>query len=225
MAIGLCAGRWVETSDSGAVTPALFLAAATPTTQWRLWVFTGVWVACASLILVYLLAHPRLLLRRLRGGPLAERETSQKIIISLTFVLIAALVAVIGLDLRDGWSAVPTAIALAGDVLVAAALLLVLLVFNANQFAGASVRVEAGQKVISTGPYAFVRHPLYSAGLALLLGIPLALGSWWGLAFYPAFVALIIWRLTDEEKYLMAHLPGYQEYRERVTHRLIPGVW
>lgn len=225
MAIGLCTGRWVEASGSSAVTPAPFLAAAAPTTQWRLWVFTGVWDVFALAILVYVLAHPALLRRRLRGGPLFERDTRQKIIITLLIVCAAALVAVIVLDVHYSWSSVPAAVALAGDVLVAAGLLLVLLTFSANQFAAATVQVEAGQTVISKGPYALIRHPMYSGMLLVILGAPLAIGSWWGLALFPPLLALIIWRLLNEERYLMAHLPGYKEYRACVTHRLIPGVW
>jgi protein-S-isoprenylcysteine O-methyltransferase Ste14 len=218
-------GQGIAASGGAAIARALFYVAPPPDLRWRLWVFTGVWVGGSTVIFLYLLAHPALFLRRLRAGPIAEREASQKIIISLTLALITALAIVIALDMRNGWSDVPTAIALVGDALFGAGLLLVLLVFSVNQFAAASVQVEAGQTVISRGPYAFVRHPMYSGGLLLFLGIPLALGSWWGLALYPAFVVLIVWRLMDEERYLLSHLPGYEEYRRRVRYRLIPSVW
>jgi protein-S-isoprenylcysteine O-methyltransferase Ste14 len=138
---------------------------------------------------------------------------------------ILALGVVSALDHKHGWSNVPVFVILLGDLLVAVGLVLVLLVFRANPFAASTVTVEHGQTVISTGPYAFVRHPMYSGLLLVFLGLPLALGSWWGLLIFPLLVAVLIWRLTDEERYLAEHLPGYREYRSRVRSRLIPGVW
>ena len=81
------------------------------------------------------------------------------------------------------------------------------------------------QKVISTGPYALVRHPMYAAALVMLLGIPIALGSWWGVPVIVAILPALIWRLLDEEKFLAENLPGYSEYQARVRYRLIPRVW
>jgi protein-S-isoprenylcysteine O-methyltransferase Ste14 len=228
MAISLCAGCWVEARGSGAVASALvnvFSVPAGPAGDWRARVLAVVFAIFGSPIIIYALTHPALLRRRLRSGPGFERDTSQKIIMTLLPVCLAALFVVIALDIRHGWSSVPTAVALAGDVLVAAGLLLVLLTFSANQFAAATVQVEAGQTVISTGPYARIRHPMYSGLLLLFAGASLAIGSWWGLAVFPPLLALFIWRLLNEERYLSSHLPGYKEYRERVTRRLIPGVW
>jgi protein-S-isoprenylcysteine O-methyltransferase Ste14 len=129
------------------------------------------------------------------------------------------------LDNDFGWSHVPVFVVLLGDLLVAAGLVLVLLVFRVNSFAAATVNVETEQTVISTGPYALVRHPMYSGGLLLFLGVPLALGSWWGLVLFPPILVLIIWRLKNEERYLSNHLPGYRDYCAKVTHRLIPSIW
>jgi protein-S-isoprenylcysteine O-methyltransferase Ste14 len=109
--------------------------------------------------------------------------------------------------------------------LVATGLVLVWLVFRSNPFAAADVNVEPGQPVISTGPYALIRHPLYSGGLLLFFGAPVALGSWWGLVLFPPILVLIILRLKNEEAYLSNHLPGYRDYCAKVTHRLIPFLW
>ena len=193
--------------------------------NWQAIVFGIVWGAFILPILFYLLTHPALLWRRVRGGLLAEKEASQKIIVSLLVLGVLALLAVSELDHASGWSYVPVYVVLLGDLLVAAGLVLVLLVFRVNPFAAAAVTVETGQTVISSGPYALVRHPMYSGGLLLFLGIPVALGSWWGLVLFVPMLGLIIWRLLDEERYLSTHLPGYRDYCAKVTHRLIPSLW
>ncbi|MEJ0071165.1 MAG: isoprenylcysteine carboxylmethyltransferase family protein [Pseudomonadota bacterium] len=97
--------------------------------------------------------------------------------------------------------------------------------FRANSFSSATIELAADQTVISTGPYALVRHPMYAGGLVMFLGIPLALGSWWGLLAVAALLPPLIWRLLDEEKFLARHLPGYRDYQARVRYRLLPGVW
>ncbi len=176
-------------------------------------------------ILFHLLTHPALLRRRVHIGPVAEKDARQRLIVSLLLLCIAALGAVSGLDYEFGWSSVPVFVVLLGDLLIASGLLLIWLVFRANLYASATVKVEPEQTVISTGPYALVRHPMYSGGLLLFLGIPFALGSWWGLILVVPLVALILWRLKQEERYLCTHLPGYPDYCAKVTHRLIPFLW
>jgi protein-S-isoprenylcysteine O-methyltransferase Ste14 len=193
--------------------------------QWRIAVFAIVWIAGSVLMLFPLFTHPALLRRRLRAGPIFEPEVSQKIIVTLVVLCLLALFGVSVGDLLSGWSQVAIPVVILGDVLVAAGLLLILLTFRANPFAASTVTVEAEQTVISTGPYALVRHPLYSGGLLMFLGAPLALGSWWGLVLYPPILALVIVRLLDEESYLSAHLPGYRAYCAKVTHRLVPAIW
>jgi protein-S-isoprenylcysteine O-methyltransferase Ste14 len=200
-------------------------ASATPTSYWQVKIFALVLVICGLPILFHLLTHPALLRRRIHAGPLAEPEPRQKLIVSLLMLCMVAMSVVVNLDLRNGWSDVPVFIALLGDLLVAAALILIWLVFRSNPFAAATVNVESEQIVISSGPYALVRHPMYS-GLALLfLGIPMAAGSWWGLVFFPPLLAILIWRLKNEEKYLSNHLLGYQDYCAKVNHHLIPYLW
>lgn len=174
---------------------------------------------------IYVLTHPALLRRRLHLGPLAEPDPAQKVIITLLVLCYFASIVVSELDLRNGWSQVPVPVALMGDLLIALGLLVVWQVYRANPFAAATVRVESEQTVIATGPYALVRHPMYSGILLILLGIPLGLGSWWGTVFYVPLLALIIWRLTREEAYLSKRLPGYSDYRAHVRYRLIPRVW
>jgi protein-S-isoprenylcysteine O-methyltransferase Ste14 len=192
---------------------------------WRFTVFGLVFVGFSLPIALHLLTHPPLLWRRIRGGPLAEPEPTQRLIISLILLCVVALGLVCVLDYRLGWSQVPVFVMLLGDLVVAAGLVLIWLTLRVNPFAAAAVNVEPGQTVSTTGPYALVRHPMYSGGLLLFLGIALALGSWWGLVPGLAILALIIWRLTDEERYLSDHLSGYREYCAKVTHRLIPYVW
>lgn len=193
--------------------------------SWRFTVFGLVFVGFSLPIVFHLLTHPALLRRRIRGGPLAEPEPRQRLIISLILLCVVALGLVCVLDYGLGWSLVPVFVMLLGNLLVAAGLVLIWLTLRVNPFAAAAVNVEPGQTVITTGPYALVRHPMYSGGLLLFLGIALALGSWWGLVPVLAILALIIWRLTDEERYLSGHLSGYREYCAKVTHRLIPYVW
>ena len=209
----------------GRVVHALVSGAASTTVSWQVKVLGLVCGAGILLILFHLLTHPALLWRRARGGPLFEPDPRQRIIVSLLVLCVPALFAVSALDLGLGWSQVPTPVVLLGDLLVAAGWVLVWLVFRANPFAAAAVTVETGQTVISTGPYALVRHPMYSGGLLLFVGAPVALGSWWGLALFPPILLLIILRLKNEETYLSTHLPGYREYCAKVTHRLIPSIW
>ena len=221
----LAALDWGGHVVQGLAVDGLVSGTASATASWRSTVFGVVLVAFSLPIVFHLLTHPALLLRRLRAGPLAEPEPKQKIIISLLLLCVPALGAVSALDHHSGWSQVPVFVVLLGDLFVAAGLMLVWLVFRTNPYAASTVNVETGQTVIVTGPYALVRHPMYSGGLLLFLGIPIALGSWWGLVLIPPILALIVWRLKDEETYLSTHLPGYRDYCAKVTYRLIPSIW
>ena len=130
-----------------------------------------------------------------------------------------------GLTTASAGHTSPVPVVAAGELLFAGGLVIILLVFRANPFAAATVTVEAEQTVIASGPYALVRHPTYSGLLALFLGLPLALGSWWGLGTFLPLLVLIIWRLLDEERYLSNELARYRGYCANVTHRLFPFVW
>jgi protein-S-isoprenylcysteine O-methyltransferase Ste14 len=128
-------------------------------------------------------------------------------------------------DHRMGWSTVPVWVCLLGDVLIAAGLSIAMLVIVENSYAAATVTVETGQKVASGGLYRFVRHPMYVGNVIMMLGIPLALGSYWGLLFVVPGIAVLVFRILDEEKMLTEELAGYREYAQRVRYRLLPAVW
>ncbi|BBZ22287.1 methyltransferase family protein [Mycolicibacter hiberniae] len=193
---------------------------------WQAWVFLAVFVAATWIPSLYLLrTNPAALDRRMRFGPRAEPRPRQRLVITAIFICFPALFFVSALDHRLGWSTVPTAVCLLGDALVAAGLGLAMVVIVQNGYAAANVAVEAGQPLVSTGLYAVVRHPMYVGNVLLMAGTPLALGSYWGLAFLLPGVALLAVRLLDEERMLTEELPGYREYTDRVRYRLVPHLW
>jgi protein-S-isoprenylcysteine O-methyltransferase Ste14 len=193
---------------------------------WQAWLYLAVFFAAATLVTLDLMERdPALLQRRMRGGPTAEKEPAQRIIMSFASLGFVSLLVVPGLDRRFGWSHVPVSVVLAGDVLIGVGFFLVSRVYRANPFTFATVEVTEDQRVVTTGPYALVRHPMYAFSSAYLVGTPLALGSWWGLAGVAVMLPFLIWRLLDEERLLARRLPGYREYQQRVRYRLVPGVW
>jgi protein-S-isoprenylcysteine O-methyltransferase Ste14 len=190
------------------------------------WAFLAVFGASALGITIYLIKRdPKLLERRVYGGPTAEKETSQKIIQTISLIAFITSMVVPGLDHRFAWSTVPIQLVIAGDVLVALGFLIIFFVYRENTFASATIEVYPEQNVISTGLYALVRHPMYVGGLILFLGIPFSLGSWWGLFGVLIFLPAGIWRIFEEEIFLIKNLPGYSEYQNKVKHRLLPFVW
>lgn len=193
---------------------------------WQAWVYLLVFVASAALITAYLWKRdPSLLERRVNAGPTAEREKSQRLIQLFATAAFVGTIVLPSIDHRFSWSDVPLAVVIAGDVLIALGFLIIFIVFKENTFAAATIGVAVDQRVISSGPYAIVRHPMYSGGLIMLLGTPLALGSWWGLLTFITITLVIVWRLLDEEKFLSKHLPGYSDYKAKVRYRLVPFVW
>ena len=204
---------------------AIFAAAGT-LDYWQAWVFLAVFFGAAAVQGVDVLRRDQALARRrLTAGPFAEKEPAQRRImfaISLGFV---GLIVVPGLDHRFQWSNVPLFAVIAGDVLIALGFFVVVLVFRENSFTAATVEIAPDQRVITTGPYAVVRHPQYAGAFLYLFGTPLALGSWWGVLVFAAMAPFLIWRLVDEERLLTAGLPGYADYRRRVRFRLIPGLY
>jgi protein-S-isoprenylcysteine O-methyltransferase Ste14 len=203
----------------------LFTAAFT-FNYWQAWVFLAVLALSGWIPSIYLLrTNPVALQRRMRGGPTAETRTTQKVVMGASWSSLAAMLAISALDHRFGWSRVPTTISLVGDVLVAVGLGVMMLVIIQNSYAAATIRVEAGQKLASTGLYGLVRHPMYTGNLILMVGIPLALGSYWGLAFVTLGVIVLAVRIRDEEKLLQAELDGYHEYTRKVRYRLVPLMW
>jgi protein-S-isoprenylcysteine O-methyltransferase Ste14 len=193
---------------------------------WQGWVCLAAFFFPSIAITFYLMKRdPELLKRRLKAGAKAEQEKSQKVIQSLTRIIFPSLFVFSALDHRFGWSIVPPLLSIAGDLAVALGFAVIFAVFRANTYTSGTIEVAAGQTVVSTGPYALVRHPMYSGALIMLFGIPPALGSWWGLLIFVPMAGLIVWRLLEEEKFLAANLPGYSEYRKRVAYRLLPLVW
>jgi len=203
----------------------VFLAAFT-FNYWQAWVFLVVFALSTWTAGIYLLrTSPVALKRRMRGGPAAETRKVQKLVMAGWWLSLAATVVVSGLDRRFGWSPVPTAICLVGDVLVATGLLVAALVVIQNNHAAATVRVEASQEVVTTGLYGLVRHPMYTGNIILMVGIPLALGSYWGLALLIPGLIVLGLRIRDEEQLLQQELGGYREYTEKVRYRLVPHMW
>lgn len=193
---------------------------------WQAWIFLFAFFSPALSITLHVMKHdPALFERRVRGGASDEKGRTQKIIHGLVVVAFLAVVLVPAVDHRLGWSRVPAYVCLIGDSLVVAGFVFIFFVFRENSYASGTVEISAGQKVISSGPYAMMRHPMYTGSIVMLLGVPLALGSWWGLLALVPFTLLILWRLLDEEKFLARNLPGYSEYRNKVKYRLIPLVW
>lgn len=193
---------------------------------WQAWVYLAIFTGASLLISLYLLKRdPALLKRRMSGGPTAEKETTQKIIMLFASIGFIALLVVPALDHRFGWSKVSPSVVMAGDILVAIGFYFIFLVYRENTFTSATIQVVENQKVISTGPYALVRHPMYASALLYLIGTPLALGSYWGLLAFVFMVSFLIWRLFDEEKFLAKNLPEYKEYQKKIPHRLVPYVW
>jgi protein-S-isoprenylcysteine O-methyltransferase Ste14 len=193
---------------------------------WQAWVFLVVVALAAWAPIIYMLrTNPVALQGRMRGGPTAETRVAQKVVIAGLYVSLAVMVVVSVLDHRFGWSPVPTAICLGGDVLVAGGLGVVALVIIQNSYAASTVQVQAGQKVVSTGLYGLVRHPMYTGNVIMLIGIPLALGSYWGLVFVVPGLIVLALRIRDEEKLLQEELQGYREYTQKVRYRLVPSLW
>jgi protein-S-isoprenylcysteine O-methyltransferase Ste14 len=188
-------------------------------------VFLVLFAGSASAITWYLQRNdPELLRRRLAAGPRAEKERRQQIIQVLASSAFIGLLVVPGFDHRFGWSVVPLALVAAGDLLVVL-FWVVFLTFRENSYASAIIETAEGQPVISTGPYAIVRHPMYAGALLMLLGTPLALASLWALVCFAVMLAVIVWRLLEEERLLSRDLPGYDAYRSRVRYRLVPLLW
>jgi protein-S-isoprenylcysteine O-methyltransferase Ste14 len=193
---------------------------------WQAWLYIVLFGVSVSAITWWLQRHdPELLRRRLAAGPKAEKDPRQKRIQKIASLAFIAIFVVSGLDQRFRWSTVPTGVALLGDLLVVLGLWIVFLTFRENSYTSAVIETSAGQPVVSTGPYSAVRHPMYAGALLMLLGTPLALGSWWGLVPFLILLLTIIWRLREEERFLARDLPGYDEYRAKVRHRLVPYTW
>jgi protein-S-isoprenylcysteine O-methyltransferase Ste14 len=201
---------------------ALFVSAGS-LDYWQAWVFMGVLFVPLVFVIFYFLIHdPHFLERRLR---FREKEARERTIIPIALVLFVIGFLATGLDHRFGWSDVPSWLVIASDVVVFLSYMLVFLVFRENSYASRIVEVQKKQKVITTGPYAVVRHPMYAGVMAMYLCVPTALGSYVALAFFVPSVLAVFFRIFDEERLLLRDLKGYRQYTKKVRYRLIPGVW
>jgi protein-S-isoprenylcysteine O-methyltransferase Ste14 len=205
---------------------ALLFVPAWTLAYWQAWTFLTDYFAASIAITLHFMQHdPQLLERRMSAGPSAERRAVQKIIMSFVSLGFISVLVVSALDNRFGWSDMPSYLSLAGDALVLLGWLAIFFVFQENTFAASVIELAPGQKVISTGPYALIRHPMYAGAYLMLVGMPIALGSWWGLLIILVMTPALIWRLIDEEVFLAKNLPGYADYQQKTRYRLIPRVW
>jgi protein-S-isoprenylcysteine O-methyltransferase Ste14 len=190
---------------------------------WEAWLYLAVLFIPIFVVLVYLtLRDPDLLRRRLQSRE--ARPAQRRIIGGAAYIILLALV-IPGFDHRFGWSDLPPAVVLAADGIVLLGYLLFIRVLRENSYAARTITVEAGQQVITTGPYRRIRHPMYSAILLIYLATPLALGSIWGVL--PALLLpwILAQRATDEERLLAEELPGYRDYLAITKYRFVPGIW
>lgn len=187
------------------------------------WIFSVAFFIPLMITVTYLVKHdPALLERRLRTR---EKEKRQKVLVQLIRIPSVFGFLIPGLDYRFHWSGVPTGVVIFSNIMIMLGYFLVFLVFRENSYTSRVVEVDHDQKVISSGPYKYVRHPMYSGMIILFLFIPTALGSWWALAFFVLVPVFLIFRIFNEEKLLRLNLPGYNDYCEKVRYRLIPYIW
>ena len=189
----------------------------------RGWLLMGVlFVPMLIAGFVMLFRSPDFLAKRLDAK---EKQATQKGVLALAGLMFIGGFVVAGLDYRFGWSQMPVWVTVVAAVLFLLAYGLYAEVMRENAYLSRTIRVEAGQKVVDTGLYAIVRHPMYMATILLFLMIPLILGSWYALLIFLAYPAIIILRLRDEEDLLARELPGYTQYQQKVKYRILPFIW
>ena len=217
---------WISLAALAVVMAAVLFGSAGTFRYWEAWLYLLIFIGGSALTTLDLLERdPELLERRMHAGPTAEKEPAQRVIMSVTSLGFLALLAVPALDQRFHWSTVPFLVIVTGDLLVGLGLYFIVLVYHENTYTAATVQVAEGQTVISTGPYAIVRHPMYASAFLYLAGTPLALGSYFGMISFVCIAPFIVWRMFDEERLLARELRGYIEYQNRVRYRLVPFLW
>lgn len=205
------------------VLSALFFLPAGTFAYREAWVYLAILFIPMLFVFFYLLNNdPELLARRMKTR---EKESEQKLIIKLSFIPFLLAFLLPGFDKRLGWSNVPVGMVVMADILVVLGYGMVFLVFRENRYASRVVEVEQEQTVISSGPYAMIRHPMYLGSLLLYILSPLALGSYWAMIPAILIIPVIVARIRNEESVLARDLSGYQEYMQKTRYRLIPGVW
>jgi protein-S-isoprenylcysteine O-methyltransferase Ste14 len=209
---------------------ALILFGAAGTWRWPAgWLFLAELGGCGLAISLWLARYdPALLAERMSFGFQPAQKAWDKVFIVAIIAFWIGWLVLMGLDaVRFRWSSVPTWLQAAGAILIALCMYIAYLAFRENSYAAPVVKIqrERGHRVVSTGPYAHVRHPMYAGALLFFIGMPLLLGSWWGLAVAPVVTAMLVARILMEERTLAEGLSGYREYAARVRYRLVPGVW
>ena len=217
---------WLSLAVLAAIMGALLFGCAGTFQYWHAWVYLFLFFTLSAIITQDLLRRdPALLERRMKGGPTAEGRPVQRLIMFGASLAFVSLLVIPALDFRHGWSSVPVTGVVIGDILFAVGFGFIGRVYRENTYTSATIEIAAGQRVIDTGPYAIVRHPMYASASLYLIGTPLALGSYWGFLGVAFMLPFLVWRLLDEERLLARELPGYAAYQARVRYRLIPGVW
>ena len=217
---------WLSLAALALVMAVVLFVPAGTLRYWQAWVYLALFFGLSAFITCDVIRRdPALLERRMRGGPTAEKRPAQRVIMLAVSIGFIGLLLVPALDFRFGWSRLPAVVVVIGDVLFAIGFGFIGRVYRENTFTSATVEVTEGQLVISTGPYAVVRHPMYASATLYLVGTPLALGSYWGLLALVFMLPFLLWRLLDEEKVLARELPGYTDYQRRVRYRVVPHVW
>lgn len=187
------------------------------------WLFIGLlFIPMLLLGIVMLIKSPSLLEKRLNAK---EKEKTQKGVVAVSGLLFVVGFVIAGLDYRFGWSKMPTWVVVTASVLLITSYALYTEVMRENAYLSRTIEVQDNQKVVSTGLYGIVRHPMYAVTVWLFLSIPITLGSWWSLLCFLPYLAVIVIRIINEEKVLEAGLEGYSDYKKKVKYRLIPFVW
>ena len=190
---------------------------------WEAWAYMITIFIPMIIFLGYMFRHdPEFLKRRMR---IREKRKEQKLIVTVGTLPILLAYILPGFDKRFGWSDVSLSVTITGIALVLLSYLMILYVFKTNSYAARVVDVEKDQKVITTGPYAYVRHPMYVAVIILYIASPVALGSFWAVIPALFIIPIIVARIKDEEKELLENLERYKEYTQKVKHRLLPRIW
>jgi protein-S-isoprenylcysteine O-methyltransferase Ste14 len=204
---------------------ALFLSAGS-LAFWQAWLFLLVWTVCVLLITLYLMKNDqRLLASRTQAGPVAETQKVQQVIQGFASLFFIAIFIVAGLNYRFHWPVVPSVLSWLSNLFIVLGFYIVFLTFKENSFTSGTIEVVQEQKVVTSGPYRWVRHPMYAGASLLLIFTPLALGSWVALPFPLPLIAVVAIRAVEEEKFLRTSLPGYADYCQKVRYRLVPYIW
>jgi len=190
---------------------------------WQVYLYFSLLLILVLLGFVYFIQHdPALIERRLN---IREKESKQKWLVLVMGISVITIYMISGFDKRFNWSDIPVWLVLLADLISLCGYMLILLVFKENSFAGRIIKVETDQLVAATGPYAHVRHPMYSGAILMYVTTPIALGSWWGLLPVIIISIALMVRSIMEEEVLQRDLVGYSDYSQQVKWRLIPAIW